>query len=61
MKYLALISQVGIVIITPTVGAFFIGRYLIDKIGIGEGFMILFALLGLFGGFVSAYKLLMKW
>lgn len=61
LKYLALLSQVGIVIITPMVGAFFIGQYLVDRIGIHQGFIILLAMIGLFGGLYSAYKLLMKW
>ncbi|WP_158438306.1 AtpZ/AtpI family protein [Natranaerobius thermophilus] len=61
IKYLAVLGQVGLVIITPVLGAFFIGSILQDRFDISGGYIIALALFGLLGGLYSAYKLLSKW
>ncbi len=60
-KYLAMLTQVGLVIVIPLVGAFFIGSFLQSRFGLPGYITIILALLGLVTGFYNAYKLLSKW
>ncbi|OWZ84597.1 hypothetical protein CDO51_02220 [Natranaerobius trueperi] len=55
------LAQVGLVIITPVVGAFFIGSFMQERFAFPGGLVVVMALIGLLGGLLSAYKMLMKW
>ena len=61
LKYLALLTQVGLSVIIPMIGALYIGNYLQTIFDLPGLFVIALALLGLLGGLFSAYKLLTKW
>lgn len=59
-KYLALLTQVGLVMVLPIVGGFYIGRILVEKYGLFQSFPIILAVLGVMSGFYSAYRLITK-
>lgn len=57
LKGLALISQLGISMITPILLGLFIGQFLDKKLGTTGVFAIIFMLLGVGGGFMSLFKI----
>lgn len=57
LKGLALISQLGISMVTPILLGLFIGQFLDKKLGTTGVFAIIFMLLGVGGGFVNLFKI----
>lgn len=57
LKGLALISQIGISMITPILLGLFIGQFIDKKVGTEGIFAILFILLGVGGGFMNLFKI----
>ncbi len=57
---LALLSQVGLVIVLPIVGGIFLGRFLDGLLGTRALFLAVFLLLGLIGGGGAAIGLLLR-
>lgn len=57
LKGLALISQIGISMITPILLGLFIGQFLDKKLDTTGIFAIIFILLGVGGGFVNLFKI----
>ena len=57
LKNLALISQVGISMITPILLGVFIGGWLDKKVGTNGLFMLVFIFLGVGGGFMNLFKI----
>lgn len=57
LKNLALISQVGISIITPILLGVFLGQFIDKKIGTNGVFSITFIIVGAAAGFLNIFKL----
>jgi len=58
--YLSLITQVGLTIIASILVGLFLGMFL-DEIFKTEGvFLMIFLLFGIIGGFLNAYKQILK-
>lgn len=60
LKYLVLISQVGISMIVPIVGTMIIGKILDDKLGTNVLFLAIFSILGIAASFVNLYKMITR-
>jgi ATP synthase protein I len=60
LRYLTLISQLGLVMAASVIICFFIGFFLDSKLNTNGLFITIFVLIGVFGGFWSVYKLIMK-
>ncbi len=60
IKYLALIGQLGFVMISSIAIWFFLIRYLIDKFAISHFWLVAGILLGIITGMIGSYKLLKK-
>jgi uncharacterized membrane protein required for colicin V production len=58
VKYLALAGQLGLVMIISILVWFFLSRYLIKVLGIGQIWQVLGVVLGIFTGMLGTYKLL---
>jgi len=59
MKNLALISQVGIMMVVPILGCVWIGQFLDKKLGTGSLFLIIGIILGVGAAFRNLYQLAM--
>lgn len=57
---LALLTQIGIMMIVPIFIGLFIGRFLDDKLGTGNIFLLIFILIGVGAAFMNLYKIAMK-
>ncbi len=57
---LALVSQIGIMMIVPIVIGLFIGKFLDDKLGTGYIFLFIFLVIGVGAAFVNLYKIGMR-
>lgn len=57
LKNLALITQLGISMITPIFLGVYIGTWIDKKVGTNGIFMLVFLFLGIGGGFMSLFKL----
>lgn len=56
-KNLALVTQMGIMILAPIGLCMFTANYLIEKFDLGDGVMIIAILLGISAGFLNIYKI----
>lgn len=54
---LALITQIGLSVITPILLGVYIGQFVDKKVGTNGVFSIIFILLGVGGGFMNLFKL----
>lgn len=54
--YFGLVTQIGLTIAFSIGGGVFVGIYLDKRWGTSPLFIIIFALIGIGGGFLSAYK-----
>lgn len=57
IKYMALITQVGLSMITPILMGVFIGQWLDGKFSTGGIFFIVFMLIGVASAFYNLFKL----
>ncbi len=57
LKYLSLITEVGLSIVVSTLCGLFAGLYLDRIMGIKGPFTITLLICGVIGGFIAAYKL----
>lgn len=57
LKNLALITQVGLSVITPIILGVYMGQFIDKKLGTKGVFSIIFILLGAGGGFMNIFKL----
>lgn len=57
LENLALISQIGISMITPILLGLFIGGWIDKKVGTSSIFSIIFMLLGVGGAFMNLFKI----
>ena len=57
---LALVTQIGIMMIVPIFIGLFTGRFLDDKLGTGNIFLLIFIVLGVGAAFMNLYKIAMK-
>lgn len=57
---LALLTQIGIMMIVPIFGGLLVGRFLDDKFGTGNKFLLVFIVLGTGAAFMNLYKIAMK-
>lgn len=57
LKNLALITQVGLSMITPILLGVYIGQFMDKKVGTKGVFSIIFIILGAGGGFINLFKL----
>ncbi len=55
LKYLSLLSQVGIVMAVPIFGGVFLGEWIDTKLGTQGIFLILFILMGIYVSFRNLY------
>jgi len=56
-KNLALVTQMGIMILTPIGVCMFAANFFITKFDLGDGIMIIAILLGISAGFLNIYKI----
>lgn len=57
LKNLALISQIGISIVTPILGGVWIGNFIDKKLGTNGVFAIILIIIGAVAGFLNIFKL----
>lgn len=57
---LALLTQIGIMMIVPIFGGLLVGRFLDDKFGTGNKLLFVFIILGTGAAFMNLYKIAMK-
>lgn len=57
---LALLTQIGIMMIVPIFGGLLVGRFLDDKLGTGNKFLLVFIIIGTGAAFMNLYKIAMK-
>ncbi|HCX65052.1 MAG TPA: F0F1 ATP synthase subunit [Eubacteriaceae bacterium] len=57
---LALITQLGISMIVPIIGCFLLGRFLDEKFGTGNLFLIVFTAMGVMAAFRNLFVIGMK-
>jgi ATP synthase protein I len=57
-NYLALITQLGLVIVISILIGLFVGAFLDRKTGLRGVFTIIFVVFGVIGGFMAAYRLI---
>ncbi|MBV1728838.1 MAG: AtpZ/AtpI family protein [Methanobacterium sp.] len=57
---LALVSQIGIMMIVPIAIGLFIGKFLDEKLGTGYVFLFIFLVIGVGAAFVNLYKIGMR-
>ncbi len=57
LKNVALISQVGISMVSPILLGVFIGQWIDKKVGTEGIFMLIFIFLGVGGGFMNLFKI----
>jgi F0F1-type ATP synthase assembly protein I len=57
---LALVTQIGIMMIVPIFGGLLLGRFLDDKLGTGNKLLLVFIILGTGAAFRNLYKIGMK-
>lgn len=57
---LALVSQIGIMMIVPIVIGLFIGKFLDEKLGTGYIFLFIFLVIGVGAAFLNLYKIGMR-
>ncbi len=60
LRYIALVSKIGISVALPIMVGIYFGAQLDKKLSTGSAFLIACALIGIFTGAYSAYKLLSK-
>ena len=60
LHYIALVLKIGISVALPIVGGIYFGAHLDKQLSTGSAFLIACALIGIFTGAYSAYKLLSK-
>lgn len=60
VKNLALISQIGIIMVVNIGICLYIGKYLDDAIGTKYLFLLIFTVLGVMSAFLNIYKLIMS-
>ncbi|HAE42663.1 MAG TPA: F0F1 ATP synthase subunit [Clostridiales bacterium] len=57
---LALVSQIGIMMIVPIAIGLFIGKFLDEKLGTGYIFLFIFLVIGVGAAFLNLYKIGMR-
>lgn len=57
---LAMITQMGIMIVVPILIGLFIGKFIDSKLGTGNLFLLIFILFGVGAGFLNLYKIAMR-
>lgn len=57
LKNLALITQIGLSVITPIILGVYLGQFIDNKLGTNGIFSIIFIILGAGGGFMNIFKL----
>lgn len=57
-KNLALVTQMGIMILAPIGLCMYVANLLIKRLNLGDGVMIIAILLGIAAGFLNIYKIL---
>ncbi len=60
MKWMTLLSQVGITMVANIFVGVFIGKYLDQWLGTSPLFLLLFVFIGVFSGIKSVYLLIIK-
>lgn len=57
---LALLTQIGIMMVVPIFGGLLVGRFLDNKFGTGNKLLLVFIILGTGAAFMNLYKIAMK-
>ncbi|MBS4538330.1 AtpZ/AtpI family protein [Clostridium sp. D2Q-11] len=57
LKYLVLISQIGISMTVPIVAGIFLGKILDDKLGTNVLFLAIFSIIGIVVAFMNLFKM----
>ena len=57
LENLALISQIGIMMIVPIIGGVYLGRWIDSRLNTQPIFLFVFILLGVGGSFVNLFKI----
>ncbi len=60
LRYLGLVSQVGLIMVGCVLGGLFIGLFIDRRIGRLGPFTIALTILGVAGGFWQVYRVIMK-
>jgi ATP synthase protein I len=58
LKYLGLITQLGLVVLSSTFVGLFVGLLIDKKLNTGPWLTIICLVFGVIGGFISAYQLI---
>ncbi|MBN2285469.1 MAG: AtpZ/AtpI family protein [Tissierellales bacterium] len=60
LENLALVTQIGIVMIVPIMIGLFLGKFLDEKLGTGNIFLLIFIIAGVGSAFLNVYKIAMR-
>ncbi len=60
LKYLSLISQVGLIMAIPIFGSVFLGHWIDTKVGTNGIFLIIFILMGIYIAFRNLFVIVLK-
>jgi ATP synthase protein I len=60
LKYLALVSQIGIIMALPLFGSVFLGHWIDEKAGTNGIFLIIFILMGIYVSFRNMFVMILK-
>lgn len=60
LKYLTLVSQIGIIMALPIIGSIFLGHFVDQKAGTNGLFLIIFILMGIYISFRNLFVMVLK-
>jgi len=60
LKYLSLVSQIGIIMALPIFGSVFLGHWIDEKVGTNGPFLIIFILMGIYISFRNLFVMVLK-
>lgn len=60
LQNLALITQIGFIMIIPIFGGVFLGHYLDTRFGTGSLFLFIFIIIGVISAFMNLFKLTIR-
>lgn len=60
LENLALITQIGLIMIIPIILSLHIGKFLDDRLGTGNIFLFIFIIIGVCASFINLYKVAIR-
>ncbi|KXG76256.1 AtpZ/AtpI family protein [Thermotalea metallivorans] len=61
LQNLSLLTHIGLTMTIPIVAGVYIGNWIDQRLQSGNGFLVIFTVVGVVAAFLNVYKLVMKW